>query len=187
MILWAQYIYHSWCFANAMMILLLHKRGMILEQVSHSASQEWLAEWRFFSTVLSVRNCDLKCSDLHLLRQHFFEIGNETSCFQVLSLLVNNPAVCVVQMRRYVVSRVGSDPLRRYPGCCSTPIDVRSLPPSSAFLWSNFGLLSTGFPQFVAESIQTIPCITNVVSGIFRPFMPFCNAAYQLMWSVSEK
>jgi hypothetical protein len=106
-----------------------------------------LIECHVFNAVLIlVRDSDFKYGDLHRLRHHCLETENETSCCRIL---VNNPAVCVVQMRRYVGSRVGSDPLRRYPGCCSTPIDVRSLPPSSAFLWTKFGLLSTGFPQFV--------------------------------------
>jgi len=130
------------------------QRGMILEQVSHSL----LLKNDILSSVFSMLFCQFEIvtwnavictvSDSIVLR---LEMKHRVSRY--LGLLVNNPAVCVVQMRRYVVSRVGSDPLRRYPGCCSTPIDVRSLPPSSAFLWSNFGLLSTGFPQFVAENI----------------------------------
>jgi len=58
---------------------------MILEQVSSSVLlKNDILSGVFFSAVLSVRNSDLKCSDLHRLRQHCLEIGNETPCFQVL-------------------------------------------------------------------------------------------------------
>ena len=158
------------------------------------ASQEWHTEWCFFNTVLSVGNSDVKCNDLHRLRQHCLETGNETSCFQVLRPTCKQSSrvcVCVCVWCKCVgtssagwgLTRSGDTPAAAPP----RSMYARCLPALPSFE-ATLAYWVLDFRSLLRKILfQTIPCITNVVSRNRRPSLTFCNVACQLMCSVSER